>query len=583
MTEPFRRLSKADLVCVLLLMAMVAIAFACTADTRAPWFGRSPNCFETYTSSAVVLWTRNWCNEGPLALWFAYFMDPRSIEFPTLASRAMYTSYPPGACMPIYLIAKILHRTPSMAMVMAYSIFAQCMVAALLALTLYLFLRYADNSPFDALVLSAIPIAFVQGLPSPASLFQLAHLHVAVLFPFAACVFLETLRDMTANPRARAALSILEGIVAFYGTLTDWLFVFVALCLYLKRLATGGIVASWRGPVRATLLQFAGNSARFWTPPALALGLFAAVLYRFHQFGTIAGRFEERAGVKMSPFDRISTNSFFWHQHIVRGYGVIGKYLLLGSCVCLFILIALSLIRRPRNERFRMGVSLAFLILTPCLLHILVFRQDSSHFFHYFTTAKFCLPIATVPLVLFPASLLAAFGLTFGSCTLKRWRAGADAPRPRWSPLPLAIAAFAGWYVGGEFPQVREQLEKFAPLGTEEPQARWAFLDEHTGYEDVCFTPNSLLEAGHVPIRVALSMKCVYVAADPRAIYAKVKPIEGEYVVDVMVRDEDLPNITPGMKQLLNLASDRASSDQIALYKIPKQTFLSLCRNAGIE
>ena len=550
--------------CVIALIAITASLFAYSVEVRRPWFGTVSNSLETWLNTGTMLWAKHWYREGPVKLRFGFFWNPDSIEFPTPASRDMYSSYPPGAVMPIYALGKILRREPTVSMIMAYSLANHFAVALVLALLVFYLARRLGWNNFGALAFGSIPPCCVLFLPSPATQFQMAHIHVVVLFPFVACVLLEFLRDGTTRPGMRRAIAVLQAALVFYGMLCDWLFAFVAFCLYVKRFAGGEILPFERGNLKRTLMLFVARSVRFWAPVAAALGMFAATLYHFDRFGVIAERFEERAAVRSGRFLGVVIDTFFWRHHMVRGYGAIGKYLVLTSAAVLLLLGAYvayrQLRRRSPNNALRLTVSAMFLLLAPCLLHVYVFRQDSAHFLHYFTTAKFAVPIAMIPFALLPAGLLAAL----------RWnRAEAS----------LVFLAAALLYVRAEAPRAKEQ---FLPPPTTDPTAPFRFLAENTAYEDVVFAPNSLLAVDAVPMWLAYSMKRVYVASSVQAIYAKVAPVEGEYVVDYFAREGDPGLAHPDIRRLLQAACAHKVSEGVALYKIRKADFLALCRDLGI-
>jgi hypothetical protein len=77
-------------------------------------------------------------------------------------------------------------------------------------------------------------------------------------------------------------------------------------------------------------------------------------------------------------------------------------------------------------------------------------------------------------------------------------------------------------------------------------------------------------------------MKRVYVAAGVEDIHAKVQPIAGEYVVDYVVRQEDLAKVGGGIARLLSAAYEHTTFEDIHLYKIRKADFLSVYRELGV-
>ncbi len=571
----------AVLVCAVLLTAVGAGLFVYTVQMREPWFGTSPICMQPWMNSAVVLWAKNWYREGPFHLWFGYFGIPRSIEFPTLESRDMYNSYPPGATLPIYLFSRLLGHESSVATVMGFALVSQAMIVAALMTLVFLFARKAGGSLFDAGCLACIPALACLLLPAPAFLFQMAYLHIVVLPVFAVFVLLEFIRDEWGAAPVPRWLRLLQGFLGFYGALCDWLFVFVLACVYLKRLARGQLTS---GGWKAAL----GRTFTFGFGPGLALGMFALTLWHFERFGNLAERFTERSAASSNHFLAPTTKTLFWSFHIVRGYGIVGRGLILGSGVVLLLLLAYTigrrLLRPPLNPALVSAVSLIFMLLTPCMLHVFVFRQDSSHILHYFTTAKFALVLATVPFVLAPTALLAVVGgglevLSPGHWW-KRMTGRANAPIVlRWSVAAPLLLALAGIYTVGEYAKTMKQFTILPKLDTTRAPA---FLGANTAYDDIVFTPNSLLEIAAQSMGIAYSMKCVYTAASLAAMYETTRGIDGEYVVNLFMQTNPEPVLAPEIKHLVESAFDRRSDGGCALYKIHKSDFLRECQETGL-
>jgi len=554
--------------------------FVYTVAMRAPWFGASPVCLETWLNAAAMLWAKNWCREGPFTLWFGYFWDPASIEFPALASRGMYNSYPPGGALPVYLLYLFTGIEPSIAVVMGFALICQAVAVASLMALVFVFARKAGGGAFDAGCLACIPALICLLLPAPAYLFQMAYIHIVVLPVFALFVLLEFLRDEYGPASAPRWLVFAQGALAFYGTLCDWLFVFVLACVYLKRLACGQIL---RGGIRAAL----GRTIGFGLPPGAALGLFALILWHFQRFGSMSDRFAERSMAGTGQFLAPTTKTLFWGFHIVRGYGAAGRILILGSAAFLLIAIAYVAVRRlwrkPPPPALVSAVSLMFLLVTPCLLHVFVFRQDSAHFFHYFTAAKFSIVLAVVPFVLAPLALLAAFGGGLEQASPGYWwrraTGRADVPNMlQWSVAAPVLLALAGAYTATS---ARDTMKQFTVLSKHDTSRDPAFLGANTAFEEVVFTPNSLLEIGPQPMGLAHSMKRVYVANTLKDIHEKTRDIAGDYVVSYFIRLNAEPNLEPDIRRLLDAAFSRRTDGRLVLYKIRKDEFLRLCRETG--
>jgi len=579
-----KRCSRPGVVCVVLLLVLASGCFAYSVRLRRPWFNTSPVCIESWLTSQPVLWSRQWYREGALRLRFGLYLDPDSIEFPTQQSRGVYSSYPPGVLLPVYAMSTLLGREPSMAIMMAYNLFGHFVITVLLSLLAFAFLRSIRTSYVDAFVLATIPIFVELFLPAPFFHHQTSYFHdVSVLPLFVLYVALEFVRDRSAGRRTRAILSLLQAVVAFFGILSDWLFAFVALCLYAKRFVTGEIMPFRETNAKGAVVAFTSRSARFWFSFVLALSLFSLQLYHFGRFGALYAKFRERTGIQGGSFLAFGKRNHFWDHHMARGYGETGRLLVYLSMIVLAVLLAYAawrLVRRKApNRPLNRAVTLMFLILAPCALQVTFLRQHSAHIFHFFATAKFAIPLAVIPFVVLPVAVLAAFNLNLATFSVARIRglfARRDpAGQPRWSLLPPLLVVLAAHYVYGESPNL---TKLFLEPPEHDPIAIGRFVDEHTVYEDVLFTQDVDLATENMPAGLAYNMKHVYRVMSLRQIHDKLEEVQGEYVVNFLVREESLPMLPQDLLRLLDSAYCCERFEGLLLHKIRKADFLQLHR-----
>ncbi len=579
MTNPFRASAAA----VLALMLCAAGAFAYSVYVRSPWFGTSPVCPETWLTSDTVLFTRNWYREGPWNLRFALVHEPLSIETPTLESREIYTSYPPGGMFAIYAVSRILRHEPTLNMLMACNLGAQYLITVLLCLMLYLHLRRIDYPYVDAFILSLVPVPIMLFLPSPAYHFQMSYFHdLAGLPPFVLIVFLELLRDGYASPSTRKWMGAAQGMVAFYGVLTDWLVPLVLVCVYLKRFMRGQL-ADWpEVSVRSGARQFLGRSLVFWLPGVLALALFALQLQHFDKFGALAAKFQERTGMKAGTFLSLELSNRFWTGHMIRGYGRLGRSLVIASMAGMAALPVLMGLRRllrcRRNAALGETAALIFMLLAPCVLQVYFLKQHSAHIFHFFSSVKFCVVLATVPFVLLPVAALAAVNQNMDSVSPFRVISTLMG-RPRKYPrlgalLPPVLLLLAVLYVRGEYPRLFEQ---FLPENPRNPVAMGRFVAGHTRFEDIVFASGQDFETETQIATLAYNMKRVYPGRSVESICEKTQDVQGEFVINYLTDRAVLPELP---KDILNLLAHASHCDEwgdVLLYKIPRAAFLKLC------
>lgn len=576
----FANRAFAATVCVVLLCAVAAALFSYTVRLRRPWFGTT-GTLDAGLTAGTLLVSKQWYREGMLRLRAGVYCNPRSIEFPTLASRGIRSSYPPGAVVPLHCFSILVGHEPTISLLMAFNLLNHFLIAVLLSLTVFVLLRQMHYGYPDAFVLSLAPILLELLLPAPFYHHQMGFFpEQAVILLFVLYVFLEVVRDGLTGRRLLALLSVLQGLVAFLGILTDWLFAFVALCVYLKRVARGGMGRPF--------LPFVKRSVAFWFSFGLALLLFAAQLWSLDQFQSLWQRFAVRTGMtSRKPFS-LHPYLRFCEWHMVRGYGKIGVVLLCATLIGLGLVLAYACLRRIRrkepSENMSRALGLTFMLSMPCFLHLLLLKNHSAHPFHYFAALKFSVPLATVPFVLTPVLVLSCLNAdvtVFSPGRLKalvtrRPRASAA----RWSLLPLLLMALAGGYVYEEHPRI---LPQFNTTIQDKGKREIAdFIDANTGYEDVVFAWHKDLRQTSAPLYLAFSMKRVYAASTVQRVYDKVGDLEGDYVVNIVSKPGAGPPKDAGMKTLLSRAHDTRTSASVRLCKIRKARFLALCHELGI-
>lgn len=90
-----------------------------------------------WTTGGSAVTAANWYREGAWRLRFVMYWAPDSVELDALGAREPYISFPPGAIIPIYLMAKAARRDPTPAMVMGYSLFIHLLTTVTLGLLIY--------------------------------------------------------------------------------------------------------------------------------------------------------------------------------------------------------------------------------------------------------------------------------------------------------------------------------------------------------------------------------------------------------------------------------------------------------------
>ena len=526
------------LISVILLITVCFSIFHYTVEIREPWFGELSAEHAQWLTGSTVKFATNWYQEGPLNLKFAMLENPKSVEFQNISSRAPYTSYPPGTIIPIYLISELQGHKPTVATVMDYNLFNHFLIALILGLTIFFFFRQLKIDMINSFLFSLIPIILELLLPGPIYWFQNVFFSdQAVILLFVLYIFLEILRDGMIGKNLRI-LNIIQNLVLFIGFLTDWLFVFIALTVYIKRIIDGEIVLR-RKMSLANIHSFLNDSLKYWIVPIIAVALFALQDYLLGGISNTITEFLIRTAASQTGAASLKNglNIFLWY--ISNNYGEIGLILLLVSAAIFLLVTSIILFKIYKKQNIGFDVfkikKILYLIgmfIIPCVLQIYFFKNHSV--VHEFSVLKFSVSISTVPLVLLPVLI---FFLT-ENFMVKTFRSKFIILRNFFNKFKinprlfiiflLAFSATLG-YVAYEFPQYKTLFptpnNTYGIIGNS--------IQQNTGYNDVVFSPDIEIPT-NPPQQLSYSMKRVYQINSTEDIKNKTNLLTGNYNIVVM-------------------------------------------------
>ena len=576
-------------VCVLLLIGISAALFAVTLELRRSWVTPARGV-EADGENVALIVGRNWYREGFFHLRGGIFLEPASVELPDLEMRNLYVSYPAGTMLPIYLFSNIVRREPTPE-IMRCSRLANHFLATL-ALTFLVFtiarqIRYGHR---DAFLFALSPIVLELFTPAPLVAFAvgLYSVDVAVLLPCALYFFLEVLRDSVRDRRWLFwCVAFVQGFVAFLGILTEWIFGFIAACVYVKRLVRGEL-----GKHPGIIVR---RSIAFGGPFGLGLALFLGQCYSFHRFGDLVERFTMMSGMRENVYSGPSV--VFWVMHIVRGFGIAGAVILgvvFASLVIALICTGIARIKGKRlNEDAAKTLAASFVVLFPSVLFFAVFRVHIGFPFHFFTIFNISAAFATVPFALFPMLLASvwlpatrsAAGQKGAASVLRNPASEASEEHPAVHPpglaLPMTMFGLAAAYLVFGAPDVYPEIS--GEPGNPAVVAAAKFIGVNTGYEDIVFTNDPALGTISSGRYISYSMKEVYPAASIEVIYSQVKDIQADYVVNLLL-SSDMPLLqNSNLRTILARASTHRVSGKFSLDGMRKADFLAMCKELGVE
>lgn len=585
------------LVAVFLVVVFTFTLFSYTVEVRRPWFGKLSPYHHQWLTGSAVKFTKNWYREGALKLRFVMFEEPRSVEFPTLDSREPYISYPPGTIFPLYIISKLKGDEPGPAVVMAYNIANHLLIALFLALMAFFLLYGARFSAPFSFAMALVPPVVEMLMPAPLYWHQNVFFSdQAVILPIALFLFLEVIRDhVTGNKAVAYMLAGLQAAVFICGALTDWIFYFVAVAVFIKRILTGAF--------RKRLLRGAINALLFWWPAALALLVLALQLFRFHY--DIMGKLLFRAGLS-EPGSAYTARFYetFWKGYVAQGYGKPAIYILWFSLAATLFLLLFALHARLRKKSVHGGlknmIAMTAMLTVPFFAQIYIFKNHSA--IHDFSALKFSLTLALVPFVLLPCvallflerRMLERAGLTVAgrrnegdenaaeneTAEGRRIRREEKVKRKlvegrlRLAKAVVALAALAVavTYTAFQFPRYKDFFPAPGDYTVEN------FIAANTAYEDVVFSAQYEIPY-NPPQQLSYSMKRVYKVESVDEIYEKVAGIEEEYVVNFLAFTGFRDACDPEIRGLLDCAEQCPSQNGIFLFKISEEAFLLYYRS----
>lgn len=524
---------KSKIICIFLLFIITSLLFQYTVGIREPWMGKINEENNQWLTGSTLKFSTNWYVENPLNLKFTMLENPKSIEFSTLSSRVLYTSYPPGTVIPIYILSKIVGHKPTLTLIMKYNLFNQFLIAFLLSLIVFFTFLQLKLDIRSAFIFSIIPILLELTLPGPLYWHQNVFFSdQAIILPFVSFIFLEIIRTNYAkNKRALTTLSIIQAIIMFYGILTDWLFVFIALTVYIKRIFSKEMFRE------INIREFLTKSIIYWFPGIISITLFIIQIYSLNYINSTIEKGLFRTGI--SPEGSSEITNFIGQMQIkfFNDYGSLITYIFFISliiCLIISILITIKYLKdRKIEDNIKKILKILYttgLLAIPCFLQILIFKNHS--FVHPFSVLKFSVPIAIIPFVFTPLILyLILKDLKFNKINLKL-------PNINYLFILslLSLVLVSGILIYEHYPNTN-----YFPKINNSDAILGHSIHKNTKYNDIVFSPD--LEVPMNPPQVlSYSMKRVYKINSPEEIKEMLNNMstKGKYTVVILFKDKPM-------------------------------------------
>jgi hypothetical protein len=330
------------------------------------------------------------------------------------------------------------------------------------------------------------------------------------------------------DSRSLTIITIFQAFLMFYGTLTDWFFVFVVFVVYIKRLIASQI--KWSNGK----FNFIIESLKYWLMPIIAVSLFILQIYMLNSVNKTISKFLERSGeyngnlTGLWPFmDVILKNINYAYGHSIEyvlrnsmEYAFIISIFILSGILIFLLIIYLK--GKKIDENIKKTLYLMGMLIIPCILQISFFRNHSS--FHQFAILKLSPFIATAPFVLLP--ILLYFILKnidiIPNLTAKQVKIS-------FLLIFLVSASVSGALIVQEHPKYKnifKQVDGYCKdVGTS--------VKRNTGYNDIVFSPDLEIPE-NPPELLSYSTKRVYKAYSLEEIKSKLPVTTEKYEIVIL-------------------------------------------------
>ncbi|WP_334097700.1 hypothetical protein, partial [Methanobacterium formicicum] len=502
------------IISVFLLFSINLLVFQYTVDIREPWHGELSSGHHQWLSGSTLKFAKNWYRDGPLNLGFTLLENPSSIEFPDILSRQPYVNYLPGCIIPLYVIGELTSTEPNATLLMDYNLLNHFLIAFFLSILIFIFLRQIKIDPVNSFLFATVPLFLELLLPGPLYWHQnVFFADQAVILPFVAYILLEVIQDSYKGRYSRF-LGVTQNFILLYGFLTDWLFVFIILTVYIKRILEGKLCFS-----RENFAHSLKDNLKFWIVPSIVLAFFVIQVYSWGLTGTVLSKVLFRVGISSDGSVTVTNGLISFYQYVTSEYGEIGFYALCFSLITLVVLLLYVLRERfiAQNTDFRIKkiAALMVMLFLPCILQLILFKNHTL--LHDFSVLKLSVPLTTIPFVLAPISwyLLVKthiienhlkIPLTFKGRLLEKMKVN-KLLKPDLTLLVifLVVTASASFYLANEHPHYPELF----PSGNPDYEVLGTSIQKNTQYSDLVFSPNFEIPI-NPPQQLSYSMKRVY-------------------------------------------------------------------------
>lgn len=545
------------LLCLLIISLFTTFFFARSVVVRERWI--VPTFMQVFTwlehkqhiTAMNLAYVNNWLKENPFHLHLGKYMYPASVEMETLAQRNFHPSYPPGAVAQLYLLFKFLdvtglvpniyeQRGTQLLLVILYNFMLHFLLALVMCWLAFFICRKLGFDRLNSTLLSIVPAIVLFHNAGNLYWFHLVYSAPTAIVPlFALYVFLELLRTESTTPYILSIVSVLQPIIMFIGIFTSWLFVFVILTVYVKRIVRKEIAL----PVSAqNSLCWVKQSFVFFLPSLAAIGIWTYSIIYYQQNIISTNIFEANVSsfgytFKDNLLRKLGVLDVYGHPsdvgdyaiyftkalytHLIHTYGIVALFMLYA--VFLYVATRRRKLMTPEVKQANPASVTYLLLFVPCLLHTLFLVVDDAD--HHFVSLRYS-PALSLSFVFTPIFILQM---------LKKSHLMAAILLTNSRKITVAALAALSSSILWAYTQIndRQSITKMFTPPAYHHIAVGEFVKKNTDYSDVVFSKDYYLADRPFLIEAHFTNKIIHFANNLDHIYHKVKPIDQEFTVKI--------------------------------------------------
>ena len=352
------------------------------------------------------------------------------------------------------------------------------------------------------------------------------------MLPFALYALLEFLRTFPLSSRIAQACKGLQPLLMFYGVLTDWLFVFVAITVYATRLARRETAPP---VVKRTLLLQMKQAILFFAPALAAIAVWIFQIAHTNLASapvsaeglTLIDVFVERTGIAGVVDDYLWYLKTSFITHIKNGYGASGLIIIFAT---FYLATRGRKFMKNRDNTIKQAIVLYLILLVPCIIHNFIFIQHSHD--HIFSALKFSLALSFA-FVLLPIFVLQ---ITHRNHLLPALQIVNEDRSITWVTIVSLSASLLYGYA--QIHAKHSVTKMFA-----KPDYRHVlvgdFIKQNTNYRDVVFSDFYCLYPRYNTITTHFTHKVIYCANNLDDTYHRTKNIAEDFSIKILYRSAD--------------------------------------------